>query len=104
MMKARFLRFSSVEGLRAQIRQNLAVYRSGTFAHLATDGAYWFEHGVEIDDKGLSKLVSPNGQDLFEPHNSVVLYRAMQNVNPYEARDERLWAYLTHTELLDHTR
>ena len=104
MKKVRFLRFSSLEDLRSAVHQNLATYRSGDFGHLVADTTQWFEFDTEIDQAGLSSLLKPAGQDLFEPHNSVTLYEAMKSVSPYEARDERLWAYLTHTELLEYTR
>ena len=104
MKKARFLRLLVLEELRNQVKQNLSAYRSGEFDHLVVDGSHWFEHSVEIDDEALAGLKPPSGQDLWEAENCATLYNAMAKVSPYEARDERLWAYLTHTNLLSYTR
>jgi hypothetical protein len=104
MMRVRFLRFAALEELRAQIRQNLPSCRTGIFAHLAVDGAHWFEHGIDINEGAFNNLHPSKGLDHFEPQNSSILYTAMLAVSPYEARDERLWSYLTRTNLLDYTR
>lgn len=103
-MNARFLRYSALEELRNQISGNLPAYRSGDFKHIEVDGAWWFEHSVAIDVEKLLGLLPPDGQDLHEPENCQLLYEAMKALSPYEARDERLWAYLTHTALLPYTR
>ncbi len=86
------------------MRANLSVYRSGDFKHVQVDGAWWFEHPVAVDESKLAGLLAPEGQDLHEAHNCETLYDALKSLSPYEARDERLWAYLTHTALLDYTR
>lgn len=36
--------------------------------------------------------------------NSIAVYRALGNLTPQQATDERLWLYLTHCELWDYTR
>ena len=41
---------------------------------------------------------------LHEEQNCLACYDAMPGLTPYEARDERLWVYLTHTWLLVYTR
>lgn len=103
-MNARFLRYSTLEELRNQVSANLSVYRSGDFKHIEVDGAWWFEHAVGVDVDKISSLLPPSGQELHEPENCQTLYEAMKALSPYEARDERLWAYLTHTALLPYTR
>ena len=104
MKKARFLRHSALDELRNQVEQNLASYRSGDFDRLVVDGSHWFDHSVEIDEEALAGLKAPEGQNHWEPENCAILYNAMAGVSPYEARDERIWAYLTHTDLLIYTR
>ena len=103
-MKARFLRSAALDNLRANVSRNLASYRSGDFAWLNADPAYWFEMDVELDYDLLQSLHMPNGRVQFEKENCALLYRAMARIAPYEARDERLWAYLTHVTLLDYAR
>lgn len=103
-MKARFLRYESVEDLRSRIRDNLALYRGGDFQFLAVDTARFFELSVEIDENAWNSLLPPSGAVLYEPENCVVLYTSMSAISPSEARDERLWTYLTHTYLLEYSR
>ena len=103
-MKARFLKLAALDRLRADVPRNMESYRSGDFAWLNADPAYWFELDVEIDAGLLQRLHMPDGQIKFEKENCALLYRAMERIAPYEARDERLWAYLTHVTLLDYAR
>lgn len=104
MMKARFLRYATLEELRTLVPANLASYRQGDFKQVEADSAWWFEHDVEVDETKLSSLLPPSGQNLHEPENCELVYVALDKLSPYEARDERLWAYLTHTTLLLYTR
>ena len=103
-MKARFLRYAALEDLRDQVASNLSSYRSGNFNHIEVDGSWWFEHEAQIDEEKLINLKSPAGQNLYEVENCELFYGAMKEISPYDARDERLWVYLTHTILLDYTR
>ena len=93
-MKARFLKVAALDDLRANVSRNLASYRSGDFAWLDADPAHWFEMDVELDDELLRQLRIPQGRAKLDKENCILLYRAMERVAPYEARNERLWAYL----------
>ena len=99
-MKARFLRAAALEELRAQVPTNLPLYRNGSFDSLALDPSLWFEHTTDVDDARLSDVRLPAGPDLYEIDNCSIVYEAFSGLTPYEARDERLWAYYTHTHLL----
>jgi len=103
-MKARFLRYASVDELRSLIRENLELYRSGDFAYLSVDTARFFELTVEVDETAWLKLLTPSDASLYDPENCVLLYKSMSAISPSEARDERLWTYLTHTDLLNYSR
>lgn len=104
MTKARFLKSASLEELRNSIRKNLDQYRTGDFSAITADPAYWFEHEIEVDETKLSELRAPSDGKYYEVQNCRVIYEALKNLSPYEARDERFWAYLTHTFLLEHAR
>lgn len=104
MTKVRFLRSALLVELRNEIAQNLAAYRNGDFGEICTDPAYWFEHDIEIDESLLATLLAPTGGNYFEVQNSEIVHQALENLSPYEARDERLWVYLSHTALLEHAR
>jgi hypothetical protein len=104
MTKARFLRASSVEQLRADIPKNLEKYRKGDFSDLAVDQSYWFEFPVEVDEAKLSAISVGADGSLNEVANCTLAYDALSELSPYLARDERLWVYLSHTVLLAYTR
>lgn len=103
-MKARFLKLAALDDLRGNVPRNLASYRAGEFAWLGADPAHWFEVDVDLKEELLWRLRAPDGEALFEKENCALLYRAMERVTPYQARDERLWTYLTHVTLLGYSR
>ena len=103
-MKARLLKATALEQLRASIATNLDVYRSGNFDYLEADPSFSFDHHVDIDLEALASLKAPAGNSYYEVENCEILHSALQALSPYDARDERLWVYLSHTALLDHAR
>jgi hypothetical protein len=103
-MKARFLKHSALDHLRSNIATNLAIYRSGNFTWLVADPSNWFEVDHLIDWAALRNLRDPEGSSVSERKNCADLFQAMRNISPYEARDERLWTYLTHIDLLAYSR
>jgi hypothetical protein len=104
MNKVRFLRHSVLEMLRESVPDNLEAYRVGSFPHIAVDHSLYFEGKYEIDVGRLSNLLSPDGGELYDAENCRAFYAATPGLPPYEARDERLWVYMTHTFLLDYAR
>jgi hypothetical protein len=104
MSKVRLLRSGALEELRGNIYQNLATYRGGDFGDIHTDPAFWFEYDLEVDERGLNALRAPADGKYFEVENCEILYATLEGLNPYLARDERLWVYLSHTALLEHGR
>jgi len=103
-MKARYLRQAVVDQLFDEVPANLGSYRSGTFAHLLHDPALFFEGTFEVKEAVLSQLRPPEGQELFDAENCALCLNALTDATPYEARDERLWTYITHTYALEYTR
>lgn len=103
-MIIRFLKQSVLKNLEINIEENLELYRSGTFNFLQDDPSQYFNSKgkIEFDLELLSKISCVTG-DLKEPTNSKMMYRAFP-IDPYLARDRRLWIYLTHTYLLEYTR
>lgn len=103
-MKTRLLRTAALNELRASIAGNLDQYRSTGFDYLEADPAFYFEHAVEVDLDGLATLMPPHRGNFYEVENCKTVYIAFKALSPYDARDERLWAYLSHTALLNHAR
>jgi len=104
MMKSRFLREHALEKLRDEIENNLERYREGSFDYLAENPAYFFETPIEMDDLRLSALKKPAGGRDFDCENALTVGSAMSALGAYQAGDERLWAYMTHTLMLDYAR
>lgn len=103
-MKLRFLRDATVQSLRSSIEQNLDVYRSGDFSYLDLDSAQFYELPVDSVDSALHAIKLPSGDTHFEVENCLAVHDYVGNLSPYEARDGRLWAYLSHTVFLDYAR
>jgi Family of unknown function (DUF6339) len=104
-MKGRYLKRATLEELRESVPDNIEVYRSGPFPHLEADFGNFFEGRFEIDEARLGKFKMPDSPtQLYEEHNCLACYEAMADLTPYEARDERIWVYLTHTLFLEYTR
>lgn len=103
-MKSRYLKSATMEELRQNVPNNLERYRSGSFEYLGTDFSNWFEGAFDFDENQLCSLHVPDTSEQHDEEDCAVCYRALSELSPYEARDERFWAYLTHTLLLDYTR
>jgi hypothetical protein len=103
-MKARYLRGATLEELRGSIFENLDHYRTGNFNSLKLDTTLWFEHETEVLESHLGEMKQPLGAEYYEVENCMALHDAFANLSPYEARDERLWAYYVHTDLLAYAR
>jgi Family of unknown function (DUF6339) len=103
-MKIKFLRERAVAELRAKVKANLDLYRSGDFEYLALDPALSFNSDIDLFEDEISKLRNPVGGQNFESENCETMLAALSTLTPYEAADERLWVMLCHTLLLSHAR
>lgn len=102
-MKARLLKATKIKELIERIPDNLDLYRAGNFEFLASDPSNYIETDLEIDAYKLS-FISCSATDYKEVDNCRIIYEALQNLSAYLARDERLWIYLTHVDLLSYSR
>lgn len=103
-MSIRLLRDGTVATLRKQIRGNLNRYRSGDFSFLDLDASLSLEFEIETDDSALSSVKMPDQGQLYETDNCIAVHEYLAQLSPYDARDERLWCYLSHTRLLAYAR
>lgn len=102
-MKARLIKAKRMKELYDQIETNLDSYRFGDFEILKTDGTASIELDLDIH-QGKLALMHCSTEDHREVENSILIFEALRELRPYLARDERLWTYLTHTELLNYSR
>jgi Family of unknown function (DUF6339) len=103
MKKLRLLKANVVSRLTSEIDQNLERYRSGNFEYLVTDQSTHLEiESLFNDEKIVEIQCAPNNHKEIEC--CVQMYESMKGIQPYLARDARLWVYLTHTLMLSYTR
>lgn len=102
-MRARFLKSTVLRALEAKIPDYLTEYRSGSFPKIMHDPESYFESELEIDLDQLSTIVGTSSAP-NEVACCLRAHSAFTGITPYVARDERLWTYLTHTDLLEYTR
>lgn len=103
-MKLRIVRDGTLATLRANISDNLNRYRSGDFSFLDLDAAQYHDLPVESADAGLGALKMPTATEDYEVDNCLATHEYLASLMPYDARDERLWVYLSHTVFLPYTR
>jgi hypothetical protein len=100
----RMLRDATVESLRQAVPQNLDQYREGNFSFIDLDPGLWIELKVDASDAALYTLMLPSGGEDYEVENCMAVYDYLPTLTPYDARDERLWSYLSHTVFLQYAR
>lgn len=101
----RFLRDRTLTDLKGKVRINLPLYRKKGFGFLESDTSRSFESPVEVADNLAALLLIPKQKDdLHDVENCESLYKNMRKVTPYIATDERMWAMLSHTVMLDYAR
>jgi Family of unknown function (DUF6339) len=104
MTRIRFLRHSTLERLRETVPENLDAYRSGDFNYLLIDSSLFFEGKLDVDIDCLCELSGPGDGELRDVENCQACFASMFGLTPYDARDERLWVYITHTYMLEYVR
>ncbi len=102
-MNMRILRIAKVRELIEEINSSLDIYRNGDFSYLSINIANYFETKHEINGEMLSAIYCDEDDDR-EVENCKIIHKAMNGLSPYLARDERIWVYLSHTELLEYSR
>lgn len=102
-MKLYFLKQKYLEVLEKEIGQNLEKYKNTDswieqyFASKETPN-YYFDSGIEVTDYQL--IIGGSDTDF---KNAKILFEAFKGkINPVQASDLRLWAYLAHTQHWDY--
>jgi hypothetical protein len=102
-MKLRILKASVLSELRRSIENNLDLYRAGDFNGIVEDYCSYFECDLEIDQTLYGSLL-PDNTNISEVTNCKIMLNVLGGLSPYMARDERLWTYLTHSNMLQYAR
>lgn len=97
------LKASVLNDLRSNIENNIDCYKTGNFNSIVDDYGNYFEFEIDLDETLFGTLL-PDNTSASEITNCKIMLAALGGLSPYLARDERLWAYLTHSHLLNYTR
>ena len=100
MDKLVILKADCVSYLKDNIRENLDKYRDGDFCGLLQE----IEIDAQVDYSAFTRIMLPTATDFKDVENCVVVHDVLGHLTPFAARDERLWAHLTHGVLLDYSR
>ena len=80
-------------------------YTSGNFLDLEKQNGWAIEaKSVHLDCSLLDTLKLGQTSMEAEVQNSLAAYQALQGMTPSLAREERIWARLTHVECLSYAR
>ena len=101
MKNVRIMRQAHLEELKSNIEKNIAAYKSKDSSLFPDPEAISFEIEVEADLDQLDKLRPSNSHE-DEVANCLTVFCALKNLTPELARDERLWAFITHYHTLEY--
>jgi len=102
MQKISLFKENAVNELFEKVSENLESYRSGGFDHLK-DANFFLDYSIDFDEE-IAKSLSCSDDDHNEVCCCMALHSSLGGVTPYLARDERLWARLSHIEFLNYAR
>jgi len=93
-----------VDELRENISINRERYASGNFLDLSKENGWEIKSNrCRINLDRLAELDGTNGTAEADISNSLIVYRAMPDMTPALAREERVWVRLTHIECLQYS-
>lgn len=91
--------------LRGNLEDNLERYKSGDFGDLARMNGWGVAlASVQVDLELLGQLVRGDPTPEIEIQNSLIVHKALSGMTRAIAREERVWARLTHVECLTYAR
>jgi len=94
-----------VDELRNDVSVNRDRYSIGDFLDVSRQNGWEVESDkVKIDLGMLAELDGTDGTAEADIRSSLIVYRSMPNMTPALAREERVWARLTHVECLQYSR
>ena len=101
----KYLSEKKLSELKESIVANRDRYEAGNFLDLEHDNGWAVETStVQVDHDLLAKLDGTARTAAADIDNSLILFQALQGMTPALAREERVWARLTHIECLGYSR
>ena len=102
-MSIRIIKRGVVQALYKEIPKNLDRYCQGDFADLLLDDYVRDVKETSFDSIDVASLTPERG-GAHDAENAYIVFKSLNGMTPYLARDERVWVYLTHVTCLDFTR
>jgi hypothetical protein len=100
----RLLAQNVVDRLAGEIDTNIDRYRSGDFSEMAQENGWSIESRLASWDPAIVGQLDPSGTPAAEVANSLLVWNGLVGMTPALAREERLWARLSHVECLEFAR
>lgn len=96
-MQVRILKDAAISLLKKSIESNKPKYFTNDewideFFKEKNMENYYVKSNIIVDDFELEL-----GDQSLDSKNAIIVHRALKNLLPIHARDEKMWAYLTHT-------
>jgi len=96
-MQLRILKDAAISLLKKDIKDNKLKYISNiewidNYFKEKNIENYYIQSNIQVENFELEI-----GDQSKDPINAVILHKAFKNLLPIHARDEKMWAYLTHT-------
>ena len=102
--KLKFLTVDVINELSSTVDNNLSRYKSGDFSDLSERNGWSCElKGVTVHN-GILKALEGKRDAEVDYRNSQRVYEALEGMTPHIAREDRIWARLTHVECLEYSR
>lgn len=101
----KYLSEKKLSELKEDIAANRDRYEAGDFLDLEHDNGWAVETStVQVNHDLLASLNGTARTAAADIDNSLILFQALQGMTPALAREERVWARLTHIECLGYSR
>lgn len=101
VQRLRYVSTAVLSDLRQNVEGNVARYTSDGFDDLTGAGGWDIELRLRAD---LSPLADLEPTSAADAENSIKVWRALHELTPSLAREERFWVRLSHVECLPYTR
>ena len=88
---------ATVHNLYTNVKKNKNFYLSGEGSIIETDTLKYLTDTSIPEDPGSQMVTNPEmAEGKLDAANSVIIFKMLENMTAYQARDERIWSALTH--------
>ena len=101
--KLTYLAKNTLDSLYRGVLNNIDRYRSGDFKDRVEHGGWNIGLSLEVDLDPLAEL-DPSGGSDAEIRNSLLVWKALYEMTPALACEDRIWSRLSHVECLEYSR